>query len=336
VERLVDLRSDTVTRPTAAMRAAMADAEVGDDCYGEDPTVRRLEAMFAERVGVEAAMFVPSGTMANQIALRVLTRPGDTVVVGARQHVVRFEAGAAGRNSGVQFHLVDDHDGTISPDDLGWAIEAGRHHQPEPVAVFVENTHLMAGGTVWPVERLDAIGSRHLPVHLDGARLFHAEVAAGVPAQRFVAPVTTVSCCLSKGLAAPVGSLLGGPADLIEAGLVERKRLGGAMRQSGVIAAAGVVALDRMVDRLADDHAAARHLAEAVARRWPSCRLRPEDVTTNIVIFRHDHTTTLLDHLAAHGVLAGTVAPDTMRFVTHVDVDAEGIERAVQAIGTAP
>ncbi len=336
MEPTVDLRSDTVTRPTPAMRAAMADAEVGDDCYGEDPTVRRLEAMFAERVGVEAAMFVPSGTMANQIALRTLTRPGDMIVAGERQHVVRFEAGAAGRNAGVQLHLVDDDDGTISPDDLGWVIEAGRHHQPDPVAVFVENTHLMAGGTVWPVERLDEIGSRHLPVHMDGARLFHAEVAAGVPAQRFVAPVTTVSCCLSKGLAAPVGSLLGGPAELIEAGRLERKRFGGAMRQSGIIAAAGIVALEQMVERLADDHAGARHLADAVASRWPSSRLRPEDVTTNIVIFRHDHTTALLDHLAAHGVLAGTVAPDTMRFVTHADVNADGIQRAVAAIETAP
>lgn len=336
MDATVDLRSDTVTRPTPAMRAAMADAEVGDDCYGEDPTVRRLEAMFAERVGVEAAMFVPSGTMANQVALRVLTRPGDMVVAGSRQHVVRFEAGAAGRNAGVQFHLVDDDDGTISPDDLGRVIEAGRHHQPDPVAVFVENTHLMAGGTIWPVERLDAVGARHLPVHLDGARLFHAEVATGIPAHRFVAPVTTVSCCLSKGLSAPVGSVLGGPAELIEAGRLERKRFGGAMRQSGIIAAAGIVALERMVDRLTDDHAAARALAEAVVARWPSARLRVDDVRTNIVIFRHERTTALLEHLEAHGVRAGTVAPDTMRFVTHADVDADGVERAVAAIESAP
>ncbi|MEM9036162.1 MAG: GntG family PLP-dependent aldolase [Actinomycetota bacterium] len=332
----VDLRSDTVTRPTAAMRKAMAEAEVGDDCYGEDPTTHRLEAVFAERVGVEDAIFVPSGTMANQAALRALTTPGDLVVAGARQHVVRFEAGAAARNAGVQFHLVDDDDGTISPEDLTWAIEAGRHHQPAPVAVFVENTHLMAGGAIWPVDRLDAIGARGLPVHLDGARLFHAEVASGTAAARFVAPVTTVSCCLSKALGAPVGSLLGGPADVLDRARLARKRLGGAMRQSGILAAAGIVALDEMVDRLADDHAAARRLADAVVERWPSSRLRPEDVTTNIVIFRHDHPTVLLDHLAAHGVAAGTVAPETMRFVTHVDVDDAGIDRAVEAIASAP
>lgn len=332
----VDLRSDTVTRPTPAMRAAMADAEVGDDAYGEDPTTRRLEAAFAERVGVEAALFTPSGTMANQVALRTLTRPGDLVVAGSRQHVVRFEAGAAARNAGVQFHLVDDDDGTISPDDLAWAVAAGRHHQPAPVAVFVENTHLMAGGAVWPLDRLEAIGSRHLPVHLDGARLFHAEIATGVPVARLVAPVTTVSCCLSKALGAPVGSLLGGPADVIERARLERKRLGGAMRQSGVVAAAGLVALEGMVERLADDHARARRLAEAVAERFPAARLRPDTVTTNIVIFRHEHPTALLDHLGTHGVLAGTVAPETVRFVTHPDVDDAGIDRATAAIASAP
>lgn len=332
----VDLRSDTVTRPNAAMRRAMADAEVGDDCYGEDPTTRRLEERFAERVGVEDAMFVPSGTMANQAALRALTRPGDLVVAGARQHVVRFEAGAAARNAGVQFHLVDDDDGTVSSDDLSWAIEAGGHHQPAPVAVFVENTHLMAGGVIWPIERLDAIGARGLPVHLDGARLFHAEVASGTAAARFVAPVTTVSCCLSKALGAPVGSLLGGPAEVLDRARLARKQLGGAMRQSGVLAAAGLVALDEMVDRLADDHDRARRLADAVAARWPSARLRPEDVVTNIVIFRHDRPAALLDHLARHGIVAGTVAPETVRFVTHPDVDDAAIDRTTAAIDSAP
>lgn len=332
----VDLRSDTVTRPTAAMRRAMADAEVGDDGFGEDPTVSRLEAVFAERVGKEAAVFVPSGTMANQIALRLLGRPGSSVVVGRRQHLVTYEMGASGVNGWAQLHLVDDDTGVVEAEDVRWAVAAARHHWPEVAAVFVENTHMPAGGVPWPVGDLDEVAAVGPPVHLDGARLFNAEVATGVEAARYARPVTTVMCCLSKGLGAPVGSLLAGPAELMEQARTERKRLGGAMRQSGVLAAAGLVALESMVDRLADDHARARRLAEAVAARFPDAGLDPAGVHTNIVVFRPPDASGLVAHLGSDGVLADTLAPGVVRLVTHLDVDDEGVERACASLAAAP
>ncbi|MCU0269752.1 MAG: aminotransferase class I/II-fold pyridoxal phosphate-dependent enzyme [Acidimicrobiales bacterium] len=333
---IVDLRSDTVTRPTVAMRRAMAEAEVGDDGYGEDPTVNRLEERFAARVGKEAAVFVPSGTMANQIALRLLVPPGGLAVVGARQHVVCYELGAAAVNGWAQFHPVPDDDGSVSPSAVDAAIDAVRHHHPTPAAVFVENTHMPAGGVPWRLDALEAVAARGLPVHLDGARLFNAEVATGVSAAAYAAPTATVMCCLSKGLGAPVGSLLAASADLVAAARVERKRLGGAMRQAGVVAAAGLVALTSMIDRLADDHHRARVLAEAVAQRWPDAGLVPDRVTTNVVVFDHPDPAVLLDHLAGHGVLAGTIAARTVRLMTHLDVDDDGVARAVAALRTAP
>ena len=336
---LVDLRSDTVTRPTPEMRRAMADAEVGDDVYGEDPTVNALEEAFAERVGKEAALFVPSGTMANQLAVRLLAPAGTTVLAGRRQHVVIYENGAAGRNAGVQFSTVDDADGTIDPADVAWAVEAATHHHVRPGLVCLENTHMPADGAPWPLHRLQAVAAvardAGLPVHLDGARLFNAEVATGVPAATYAAAATTVMCCLSKGLCAPVGSVLAGPADLITEARVERQRLGGGMRQAGVIAAAGLVALEHMVDRLADDHARARRLAEAVAAQWPDGGCDPARVCTNVVTWRHPDPLSLVDHLAADGVLVGTIAPGVVRLVTHHDVDDEGLERAVKALAGA-
>jgi threonine aldolase len=335
---LVDLRSDTVSRPTAEMRRAMAEAEVGDDGYGEDPTVRRLEESFAARVGKAAAVYVPSGTMGNQIALRVLGRPGTAVVAGRRQHVVIYEQGGAAVNGWIQFHTVDDADGTIDPDEVASLAAAADHHWLPVSVVCVENTHMPSGGTPWPLDRLgavvDAAGGR--PVHLDGARLFNAEVATGVAAADYAALATTVMSCLSKGLGAPVGSLLAGPADVIEAGRLERKRLGGSMRQAGIIAAAGIVALETMIERLADDHERARRLAEAVAERWPDSGLDPDSVRTNCVILRHPEPHALIDHLGAEGVLAGSSAPGTVRLMTHLDVDDDGIDRARKAIATAP
>ena len=332
----VDLRSDTVTRPTPEMRRAMAEADVGDDVYGEDPTVNALQDAFAQRVGKAAALFVPSGTMGNQLALRLLTRPATSVIAGRRQHVVIYENGAAGRNAGIQFQTVDDDDGTISVDDVRWALDAARHHHPQPSLVCVENTHMPAGGVPWPPDALPAVAACGLPVHLDGARLFHAEVATGVDAAAYAAPATTVMCCLSKGLCAPVGSLLAGPADLMADARAERQRLGGGMRQAGVIAAAGLVALRTMVERLAEDHARAHRLAEAVADRWPDAGCDPVRVQTNIVIWRHSRPDAVLDHLRAEGVLGGTLAPGVMRLVTHHDVDDDGIERAAKALASAP
>jgi threonine aldolase len=334
----VDLRSDTVTQPTLDMRRAMAEAEVGDDDYGEDPTVRTLEEAFAERLGKPAAVFVPSGTMANQIAFRVLATAGTAVVAGRRQHVVAYEYGAAARNSAVQFHAVKDPDGMLEPDDLTWAREASSYHQPAVSLISIENTHMAASGAPWSMERLRALvdAAGELPIHLDGARLFNAEAATGVSAAAWAAPVTTVMCCLSKGLCAPVGSLLAGPLDLMTQARLERKRLGGGMRQAGVLAAPGLLALRTMVERLPEDHARALRLAEVVAQRWPDCGLDPTSVRTNIVTFIHRAPDKLLAHLQGEGVLAGTIAPLMVRLVTHHDVDDAGLERAIAALASAP
>ena len=330
----VDLRSDTVTRPTPEMRRAMADAEVGDDGLGDDPTVARLEAAFAERLGKEKSVFVPSGTMANQIALRVLGRPGTVVLVGRRQHVVVREAGAAGANAAVQLVALDDADGTIDPDEVARWVADARVGWAEPSAVFVEDTHGEVGGRMWPLERLGAVAAAGLPVHLDGARLWNAAVASGTSVAERSAAATTVTCCVSKGLGAPVGSLLAGPADLIAQARVERKRLGGGMRQVGILAAAGLIALER-IDRLADDHERARRLAKTAAERWPG-GIDVGLVHTNIVRITVGDPRPLLDHLRAHEVLAVPGSADTVRLVTHADVDDADIDRAVAALESAP
>jgi len=324
--RLVDLRSDTITRPTPAMRAAMAAAEVGDDVYGEDPTVNLLQDVFADLVGTEAALFVPSGTMGNQLCLRLLTEPGDEVVVGREQHLVRWEEGASEVNGRVRLTLVDDSDGTISvPTGSAAAL------------VCVEDTHLGSGGRPWPIEDLRRVAAAGHPVHLDGARLWHAAVADGsTPAARVAAAgATTVTCCLSKGLGAPVGSVVGLPAALLDEARRERRRLGGAMRQAGVLAAAGLVALEDHRDRLAIDHDRARRLAGACAERWPGS-VDPGTVRTNIVLARVDDPAAVCAGLEAEGVLGLAFGPTTLRLVTHGDVDDAGIHRAVAAIHRTP
>jgi len=332
----VDLRSDTVTRPTDEMRRAMATAEVGDDVYGEDPTVNRLEETFAARVGKDAAIYVPSGTMGNQLALRLLAAPGTVVVAGRRQHVVIYENGAAAYNSGIQFLPVADDDGTIDPADVRWAIDAAGHHHPKPSVVCIENTHMPANGASWPLEKVRQVATCGLPVHLDGARLFNAEVASGVHAATLADSATTVMCCMSKGLGAPVGSLLAGPADLMAEARAERQRLGGGMRQAGVIAAAAFVALTSMVDRLYEDHRRAGRLASAVADRWPDIDFVPSSVRTNCVVWSHHDPAAVLEHLRGEGVLGGTIAPGVLRLVTHFDVDDDGVDRACKALATAP
>ncbi|MEX2294260.1 MAG: GntG family PLP-dependent aldolase [Acidimicrobiales bacterium] len=330
----VDLRSDTVTRPTPAMRRAMADAEVGDDGFGDDPTVNRLQSTFAELLGKEAALFVPSGTMANQIALRVLGRPGTVVFAGRRQHLVVREVAAAGINSAVQIVTLDDTDGTVDPTEVErWVADAGVGWA-QPSALFVEDTHGEAGGRLWPLERLQALGDAGLPVHLDGARLWNAAVASGTTVAERAAGATTVSCCLSKGLGAPIGSLVAGPADVIATARVERKRLGGMMRQVGVLAAAGLVALER-VDRLAEDHERARRLAAAAVERWPGC-IDPALVETNILRIEHADPASLIAHLAKADVLAVPGSASMVRLVTHADVDDTDLDRAVAAIASAP
>lgn len=331
---VVDLRSDTLTLPTEAMRRAMADAEVGDDTYREDPTVRALEERYAELVDKPAAVLVPSGTMANQLAVRVLGRPGTTALVGFSSHISSFEAAASGQAQ-VQLMTLDDRRGSLAVDEVAWLVEAAQHHWVRPSLVCIENTHMYAGGVPWDVEAVAALAAVGVPVHMDGARLFNAAVATGVSAAAFAAPCTTVWTALTKGLCAPVGSVLAGPADVIGAARQERQRLGGQLRQSGVLAAAGLVGLNDMVDRLADDHERAQRLAVAAAERWPDS-VDPTQVSTNIVRVAHPDPPTVLAHLAEHGVRAGTVAPRTLRFVTHHDVDDAGIDRAVAAIAACP
>jgi threonine aldolase len=318
------------------MRRAMAEAEVGDDGFGDDPTVHRLQQRYAELTGKEAALFLPSGTMANQVALRALAPAGSLVIAGRRQHVVTHEAGAFGVNQVAQLHVVDDDDGTIDPAEIAHLVEGAAHRWPRPGVVCVEDTHLASGGRPWPVERLDAVAAVGVPIHLDGARLFNAAVAGGTTIARRAAGAVTVTSCVSKGLGAPVGSLLAGPADLIDRARFERKRLGGGMRQVGILAAAGLVALDTMVDRLADDHRRARRLAEVVAERWPDAGCDPESVRTNVVLFRHADPAKLLAALAERGVGAVTLGPGIVRLMTHVDIDDAALDTAIAAIRDAP
>ena len=325
----VDLRSDTVTRPSDDMRRAMAAAEVGDDAYGEDPTVRALEEAYAALVGKEAGLFVPSGTMANQIVLRVLGEPGTTVLCGRSSHVASFEAAAAGVNALAQIATLDDAAGPLSSDDVRFHVEAAAHHRARPSLVCIENTAMAAGGVPWTVEQVQAVADTGLPVHMDGARLLNAVVATGIPAAAYAAPCATVWTALTKGLGCPVGSVLAGPADVIARCRVARQHLGGGMRQAGVLAAAGLFALARNVERLADDHARAARLAEAAG-------VDPATAPTNIVLLHRPDTDAVLAHLAEHDVLAGTLAPGVVRLVTHLDVDDAGIDRACRALATSP
>ena len=336
MDGIVDLRSDTVTRPTDEMRAAMAAAEVGDDAYGEDPTVNRLQSLAAALLGTEAALYVPSGVMANQIAIRVLARPGTEVLVPERSHVYRYESAAAPLNSGVQLHPLADPDGLITAEQVEQAAMGSDHHLPRVSLVWIENTHMPAQGRPLAAAQVGAVvaaaRARGLPVHCDGARIWNAAIALGVPPAQLVAGCDTVMFCLSKGLGAPVGSVLCGSSAVIEEARAHRHTLGGGMRQAGIIAAAGIVALETMVERLADDHARARRLADTIADRFPGS-LDPAGVRTNIVCCPLDALPEhALERLADAHILAGTLDPSTVRFVTHKDVDDDALARACRAI----
>jgi threonine aldolase len=327
----IDLRSDTVTRPSAAMRAAMAAAEVGDDVYGEDPTVNALQSAAARRLGKEAALFVPSGTMANQASIRALTRHGDLVLASEGAHIVRYESGAAAALSGVQVATIGSA-GLFDADDVGRAITPADHHNAPTTLVAVENTQNASGGRVFPYERLQDIvrvaRERGLALHLDGARLFNAEVATGIAAAAWAAPFDTATFCLSKGLGAPVGSLVCGTAETIERVHRIRKMLGGGMRQAGILAAAGLYALEHNVERLAEDHANAARLAAGLRDIGLVVEPFPE---TNIVIFTAPRAG-LSRALASRGVLMNEIAPGRLRAVTHLDVAAEHIDDALARI----
>ena len=331
----IDLRSDTVSRPTAPMRAAMAEAEVGDDVYGEDPTVNRLQEVAARRLGKEAALFVPSGTMANQIAVRLHTHHGDLVLAGEGAHLLRFESGAAAAISGVQVRTLGCG-GLFDADDVRTAITPADHHHPPTTLVALENTHNAAGGRVFPPEALRAVvelaHERGLRLHLDGARLFNAEIASGVPAADWARPFDTVSFCLSKGLGAPVGSLLCSDAETVDRAHRLRKMLGGGMRQAGILAAAGLYALEHHVGRLADDHANARRLAAGLRVLGAGVEGDPE---TNIVMFRVPSPERFVQAARSSGVLVNAMAPGRFRAVTHLDVLRSDIDEALERLRSA-
>jgi threonine aldolase len=333
----IDLRSDTVTKPTESMRRAMAQAEVGDDVYGEDPSVNRLEARTAEIFEKEAALFVPTGTMGNQIAVRLHTQAGQEVICERRAHVVDWEMAMVSAFSGCQLRQVEGERGVLRWERIASAIAAPIYYRAQTGLVMLENTHNMAGGTITPLAVLEEVwtgaAERGLSVHLDGARVFNAAAALGVPVAKLTRGFATVMFCLSKGLCAPVGSILVGSRALIDRGRSIRKMLGGGMRQSGVLAAAGLIALEEMPARLPEDHANARWMAEQIAE-IPGCVIDLETVQTNIVIFRSAHRTAteIVAALKAQGVLCGTAGPDEVRFVTHRDVDRAACERAISVL----
>ncbi len=337
-ESLVDLRSDTVTRPTAEMRSAMANADVGDDRYREDPTVRELEEEYASIVGKEAALFVPSGTMANQVAMRTWTSPGDVVLAGERQHVLQYERMGSAINSSVQIVPIRDRGGQLDVLELVRQRETFNFLGSPVKVVCVENTHMPAGGVPADIEILREIRTSFpdAKVHMDGARLFNAAVATDTDPALYAHYADSVMSCVSKGLGAPVGSLLAGSREFIEEAWVERAILGGQMRQAGVLAAAGLIALREMRERLLEDHERARRVADAVAERYGIECLNPETVRTNIVIFPHPRADEFLLHLRDSGILGGSVAPGYIRLVTHLDVDDDQLELALKAIAEAP
>jgi threonine aldolase len=334
--QIVDLRSDTLTMPTPEMRRAMAEAEVGDDVFGEDPTVARLEAMAAERLGKEAGLFVASGTMGNQVCLMAHTQRGDEIILDENSHIFNYEVGALAVLSAVQSRTLRGDHGILDPDEFRRAIRPPNIHHAQDRLVCVETTHNRGGGSIYPLQTLEAIrrvAQEHgIAVHMDGARLFNACVAAGDDPREVAAQADSVTFCLSKGLSAPVGSVVTGTQAFIERARRARKMLGGGMRQAGIIAAAGIVALEKMVDRLREDHQHARLLAEGLAK-LPGIELDLQWVQTNIVIFRLERTDLdaagLVAKLAERGVRALAFAADRVRMVTHKDVSRAGIEHAL-------
>ncbi len=333
---MIDLRSDTVTLPTEEMRKAMFEAELGDDVYGEDPTVNRLQEMAAEMMGKDAALFVPSGTMGNQVAVLTHTDPGSEVILEADSHIYYYESAAASVFAGVQPRPLAGTRGVLSAELVEWAIRQDDIHLPPTSLICLENTHNRAGGTVVPLEDMQKVyavaGKHNLPIHLDGARIFNASVASGVPVKDFTACTTSVQFCFSKGLSAPVGSIIAGPRDFIEQARRWRKRLGGGMRQAGIIAAAGIVALETMIERLADDHANARFLADALAS-MKGLDFNPEDVDTNIVIVKPVNMSVrqLGNELEKRGILTVVMEPDRVRLTTNKDIDRSDIEKTITA-----
>ncbi len=338
-EAPIDLRSDTVTRPTPGMRAAMSAAEVGDDVFGDDPTVNHLQERVAALLGKEAALFVPTGTMSNQVAVKVHTHPGDELLCDAGCHIYNYEAGGPAILSGVMCRALEGEYGIVEPAAFEDKIRPDDPHQVRTRLVCLENTHNRGGGRIYPLDKVEAISRwarRHgLAMHLDGARLWNAVVATGVPAKQWAKHFDTVSVCFSKGLGAPLGSALVGPRDLLRQAHRVRKLLGGGMRQAGVVAAAALYALEHHIERLAEDHKNAQLLARAIADT-PGLRLAPPQVDTNLVWFRIDPelgtARALADRLRAHGVLVLALGAQAIRVCTHLDVSAAQAERAAEIL----
>jgi len=333
---MIDLRSDTVTRPTKGMLEAMSRAEVGDDVLRDDPTVNSLEERAAEFLGQEAALFTPSGTMANQVALKSWTQPSNEVIVERWSHSYNYEVAAGAALSGLSFWPIDTDDGILTPEQVGKAIRPANIHLPITRVVSIENTHNRASGACYPLERVRELGelahAHDLALHMDGARLANAAAATGVPASQYGKFCDSVTLCLSKGLGCPVGSVVAGPKDFIERARRCRKMFGGGMRQAGYLAAAGVYALEHHVERLAEDHANARRLGEGIAA-IDGLQVNLDRVVTNMVYCRFqagpDTAKQVMEAARAEGVLAILTSPDTARMVTHLDVDAKDIDRAI-------
>lgn len=337
MNRPIDLRSDTVTRPTPAMRKTMSEAEVGDDVFGEDPTVNILQERVAKMLGKEAALFVPSGTMANQLAIKSHTQPGDEVVIEATSHPYNFEGGGGAVLSGIQFQCLKGVRGILEASQIDDAIRPDDHHFPVTRLICLENTHNRGGGSIYPIDKMAEIfrlaKSKDLAVHLDGARLWNASVAAGISLQEYGRWADSVSVCLSKGLGAPIGSLVASSKALIDRVHRFRKMFGGGMRQVGIIAAAGLYALDHHLDRLKEDHQNAKRLAVGL-KELKGVSLDPRHVETNIVIF--DVTNTgktgpqIAEAMKQHGVLIHPFGKTQIRLVTHLDVTDADVEVALK------
>jgi len=338
VPDIIDLRSDTVTKPTPAMRQAMATCEVGDDVFGDDPTVIELEKLAAEMAGTEASLWCPTGTMANQVSIAAHTVPGREVIAGTGSHIVNYELGGVAWNSQCQLHMVPDDGGWLEPEAVKGAFRKEDMHAPGTGLLCLENTHNRRGGRVFPVEVLRACAEeahrRGVPVHLDGARIWNASVASGVPVPEYSSMVDSLMFCLSKGLCSPAGSMLCGTSRFIERARRLRKRFGGGLRQAGVLAACGLVSLTQMIDRLAEDHVKAKELAKAV-KEAGILEIDPETVDTNICIFTPRagtkwSVTEFASEARKEGLLVTFMADKNIRMVTHNDFSMEWIEPTVE------
>ncbi len=336
-QKTIDLRSDTVTKPSQAMRQAIAEAEVGDDVFEDDPTVNRLEEMVAEVLGKERALFVPSGTMANEVTIKSWTEPGDEVVLEADSHIYNYEVGAPSVLCGVQLHTLEGKRGVLTVEQILDQVRLQDIHVPPTTLICLENTHNRAGGTIYPIDEIKRIREATKPLgikmHLDGARLWNATIATGIPLDRYAGYFDSVSVCLSKGLGAPIGSLISGNSDFIQLARRNRKMFGGGMRQVGIIAAAGIYAIENNFNRLIDDHRNAKALAQGLSE-IPKISVDLESVQTNIVVIDIKKSgmkvNDLLEKLKEKGVLAVPFGKDQIRCVTHLDVDRGDVYRAIE------